>query len=170
MIAFSSLVRNFGLRVKRNFLGEAAKGNSGDRERGAVAVEFALLTPIFLLILGLLVDFSRIGFVQISLNSAAREGVRSSSFGLTNSEITSVAVSSSGGAAGIAQLLTNASLSVNQVRSCSASTTLGRTTEVVVSTPFNWVTPIELFGFIGGSNSSVQSFTITARGVMVCAG
>lgn len=158
------------MKVEPKVSGSAAKGSPKFRERGAVAVEFALLTPVFLLILGLLVDFSRIGFVQISLNSAAREGVRSSSFGLTTAEIKSIAVSSSGGAAGIAQLSTNATLTVNQVRSCSASTTLGRTTEVEVSTLFDWVTPVEIFSLIGGSRSTVQNFTIKARGVMVCAG
>lgn len=140
------------------------------RERGAVAVEFALLVPVFLLLITLLIDFSRIGYVQISLNSAARESVRASSFGLNLSEISAVANSTSGDAARLAQISSSATLTVTQVRTCGASTALGRTTEVEVSTLFDWATPLELFDFISGPGALGQNLVIRARGVMVCAG
>lgn len=179
MIDSSGSGRRFGRRTRpgcsASFNSSSAPSSSSKRmnkprERGAVAVEFALLTPVFLLILGLLVDFSRIGFVQISLNSAAREGVRSSSFGLSTTDITTTARSASGGAARIAQLSTNGTVTVTQVRSCSASTTLGRTTEVSVSTAFNWVTPVKLFTFMSSNSSLTKNLVLQARGVMVCAG
>lgn len=138
-------------------------------ETGAVAVEFALLSPVLILILTLIVDFARIGYVQISLNSAARESVRASSFGMTVPEITTIANSSAGGAAKMAQISSGATLTVSQIRSCSASTTLGRTTEVQVSTIFDWVTPVELFNLVIKSGS-VANMTLKASGVMVCSG
>lgn len=45
-------------------------------ERGAVAVEFALLAPVLVLLLLGIMEFGRAYNVQISLSSAAREGVR----------------------------------------------------------------------------------------------
>lgn len=50
-------------------------------ERGAVAVEFALVVPVlFLLIFGV-VEFGNIYNVQIQLTSAAREGAREMALG-----------------------------------------------------------------------------------------
>lgn len=46
-------------------------------ERGAVAVEFALLAPLLVLILLGVMEFGRAYNVQTSLTNAAREGARS---------------------------------------------------------------------------------------------
>ena len=45
-------------------------------ERGAVAVEFAILAPLLIMILLGVAEFGRAYNVQISLSNAAREGVR----------------------------------------------------------------------------------------------
>ncbi len=45
-------------------------------ERGAVAVEFALLAPVLIMLLLGIMEFGRAYNVQITLSSAAREGVR----------------------------------------------------------------------------------------------
>ena len=54
--------------------------NRFNSQRGAAAVEFALLLPLVALIIFGLIDFGRLFFVQISLTSASREAVRASSF------------------------------------------------------------------------------------------
>ena len=46
-------------------------------ERGAVAVEFALLAPVLIMILLGIMEFGRAYNAQVSLTNAAREGVRS---------------------------------------------------------------------------------------------
>jgi Flp pilus assembly protein TadG len=46
-------------------------------ERGAAAVEFALLMPILIMIILGIMEFGRAYSVQMSLTNAAREGVRS---------------------------------------------------------------------------------------------
>jgi hypothetical protein len=48
----------------------------GLRERGAVAVEMAIVLPLLLLLVGGIVDFGRAFLTNLSLSSAAREGVR----------------------------------------------------------------------------------------------
>lgn len=45
-------------------------------ERGAAAVEFALLAPVLVMILLGIMEFGRAYNVQVSLTNAAREGVR----------------------------------------------------------------------------------------------
>src|SRR5439155_18067519 len=53
-------------------------------ERGAVAVEFALIVPILLLLVLGMIDFGRLWFTQVSLSQAAREGARLESLGSSN--------------------------------------------------------------------------------------
>lgn len=50
---------------------------AGASERGAVAVELALLAPVLIMLLLGIMEFGRAYNVQISLTNAAREGVRS---------------------------------------------------------------------------------------------
>jgi hypothetical protein len=49
-------------------------------ESGAAAVEFAIVLPLLLLLLFGMVDFGRLFFLEISLQSSAREAARVSSF------------------------------------------------------------------------------------------
>lgn len=53
-------------------------------ERGAVAVEFALLAPVLVMVLLGIMEFGRAYNAQISLANAAREGVRV--MAITNSQ------------------------------------------------------------------------------------
>ena len=50
--------------------------NGGRRERGAAAVEFALVAPLLLILLLGIIEFGFVFNNQISLNQAVREGVR----------------------------------------------------------------------------------------------
>ena len=45
-------------------------------ERGAAAVEFALVLPVLIVLLLGMIEFSRVYNIQISLSNAAREGAR----------------------------------------------------------------------------------------------
>jgi Flp pilus assembly protein TadG len=53
-----------------------AVGGRSTSERGAAVVEFAIMLPLFLLVIGGVVDFGRAFFTQIQLTNAAREGAR----------------------------------------------------------------------------------------------
>lgn len=46
------------------------------KERGAVAIEMAILLPLLLLILIGIIEFGRVLNIQVSLTQAAREGAR----------------------------------------------------------------------------------------------
>jgi Flp pilus assembly protein TadG len=57
--------------------------------KGAVAIEFAILAPIFLMLLLGMIDFSRTLMVQSLLNDAARQGARAAALdGATSAEVT----------------------------------------------------------------------------------
>jgi len=53
------------------------------RERGAAAVEMALVLPLLLLIVGGIIDFGRFFYTQNIVVNAAREGARSRAMGYT---------------------------------------------------------------------------------------
>ena len=48
----------------------------GSRERGAAAVEFALILPVFLLLIAGAIDLTRMMYTQVVVTNAAREGAR----------------------------------------------------------------------------------------------
>src|SRR5690349_22927626 len=54
------------------------------RDRGAAAIEFALLFPLLMLIVFGIIDFGRALNAQITLTQAAREGVRLDALGEPN--------------------------------------------------------------------------------------
>lgn len=51
-------------------------GARAGNERGSVAVEFALIAPIFFLVLFGMIDFSRVYYTVNNLTAAVREGAR----------------------------------------------------------------------------------------------
>ena len=60
------------------------------RERGAAAVEFALILPLMLLLVGGIVDFGRFFYTQNIVVNAAREGARSRALGYSTAASTTV--------------------------------------------------------------------------------
>src|SRR6266550_9643907 len=68
-----------GASMKRR---RRAAGDS--RDRGSVAVEFALLLPVLLLLIFGIIDFGRALNAQITLTQAAREGARLASLNQPN--------------------------------------------------------------------------------------
>ncbi|MFM8305044.1 MAG: TadE/TadG family type IV pilus assembly protein [Actinomycetota bacterium] len=69
-------------------------------ERGASIVEFALIVPIFLMILMGLVQFGRAYNVQISLTGAAREGARDLALGKTDAVVQTSTLNAAPGVCG----------------------------------------------------------------------
>lgn len=60
-------------------------GSRSDRdrgERGAAAVEFAIVLPLLLIFVGGIVDFGRLFYAEIMVTNAAREGARMVAMGL----------------------------------------------------------------------------------------
>ena len=139
-------------------------------QNGAAAVEFVLILPLLLVLVVGLIDFGRIGFVQVSTTSASREGARFSSLyssGLPSVQTLNDFVQvSTPAAARVAQLDSTGNLTV-AVTQCSA-TQSGENTSVTVSTNFKWLLPVGLISILNPGSNWVQDFTITSTGVMRC--
>ena len=140
--------------------------------KGVAAVEFALVLPLLLLFIISLIDFGRIFFVQISITSASREGVRLSSLysnGVpTPQNIIDLVNSSAPGAAVLSQLANLATLTVVQAPCSSA--VLNENTTVEVTTNFKWLLPVGILRLVSPNSTLANDFTIRSRGVMRCVG
>ena len=125
---------------------------SGDRERGAAAVEFALVLPLLLAILFGIVDFGRAYFADLTVTHAAREGARALAVG---NDATAAATSAA------------AALTVGVTPS---TCTPGDAGSVTVSHDFTFVTPIgPILGLLGGGGFD-ESITLESTGTMQCGG
>lgn len=142
------------------------------RERGAAAVEMAIVLPVLLMIIFGIVDFGRMFNTQVTLTEAAREGVRSAALGQSNAD-TAARVGSVTDALGGSPAPTCASPAVRSgTRTCTAVTpcTPGGEATVTVTYTFTYVTPfaalVRVFGFGAGPGATVA---MSGKGVMACA-
>ncbi|WP_242652796.1 TadE/TadG family type IV pilus assembly protein [Intrasporangium flavum] len=126
-------------------------------------MEFAIVLPVLLLVLGGIVDFGRYFFVQIQVTNASREGVRAAVMypnpaAADMTAITARAMAAAGAAPGIA---------VQGVSTCAASATTNAS--VTVTAPFNWIILGPAIRMVGGNWSRLNG-PVAATGVMRCGG
>ncbi len=128
-------------------------------DRGAVAVEFAFVLPLILMLVFGLIDFGRLLMAQISLTQAVREGVRLAAVGRPASEV----------AARVADAGTPLSFTVGAPTAyCPASPTATSRAQITATHTFTFVTPIgSVVGIFGGVGAG-GTMTLTGRAVMRC--
>jgi Flp pilus assembly protein TadG len=139
-------------------------------ESGAAAVEFALILPLLLVLIIGLVDFGRMGFVQVSVTAASREGARYSSLyssGLSSTQTLVDYVQTSAPAAARVAQLDGAGLLTVAITQCSA-TLSSENTSVTASTNFKWLLPVGLISIVVPGATWLTDFTITSTGTMRC--
>jgi Flp pilus assembly protein TadG len=124
-------------------------------DRGAAAVEFALVLPILLMLVFGIIDFGRAWNAQIDLTQSAREGVRVYVISGDTSAATTRATQAAAPLTGITASVTKTCPSV------PSATDYG---EVTVTMPFTYVTPLP--SFVTGLGPQ----TITGIGQMRCQG
>jgi Flp pilus assembly protein TadG len=130
-------------------------GGRTGRDRGAAAVEFALLLPLLLLIVFGIIDFGRALNAQITLTQAAREGARLAALGQPN--VVGRTQSAAGGLSPV----------VVTVTACAAGGGAGANATVQVSYSFSFETPVGAIAGLFGSGIG-SPITMTATGVMPC--
>jgi len=127
------------------------------RDRGAAAVEFALMLPVLLLIVFGIIDFGRALNAQVTITQAAREGARLDALNQPN--VVSRTQAAATGLSGVG---------VTVVSACPPGSGPTANADVKVSYTFNFVTPIgAIAGFFGGSGLG-SPLVLTAEGVMPC--
>lgn len=123
------------------------------RERGAVAVEFALLAPVLIMLLLGIMEFGRAYNTQVMLSNAAREGARA--MAIENNQSAAMAAA------------TRASSSLGPL-------TMEFTTSPITSTPArcsptNQVTLVVRYS-LSSMTGIAGPFAMQGRGTMLCGG
>ncbi len=128
----------------------------GSGERGAAAVEMAIILPLLLFVLFGIIDFGRMLNAQLTLTEAAREGARAAALGQDPyARVKSVAANLSGVGA--------------TVTTCPAGGSTSADAVVTTTYTFTFVTPLSALAPLFGGKSSSQ-VALTGRGVMPCVG
>ena len=134
-------------------------------DRGAAAVEFAIVMPLLLLLVCGIVDFGRMLNVQISLSGAAREGARWAALRLDTTTSTSVPSRVNQAAPDI----TSPGPVTQVVSSCPASPQPTDHARVRANYTYTMLTPLSaVAGLFGGAVSG--TITLTGWGDMRCGG
>jgi Flp pilus assembly protein TadG len=131
-------------------------GGRASRDRGAAAVEFALLLPLLLFLVFGIIDFGRALNAQITLTQAAREGARLAALGESN-----VVSGTQVAATGLSPV------AVSVVTSCPVGAGAGVNAKVTATYSFTFITPINAIAHLFGSSFG-SGMTLTATGVMPC--
>jgi Flp pilus assembly protein TadG len=139
------------------------------RERGAAAVEFALVLPVLVMIMMGIIDFGMVTNAQAIVANAARDGARAASMGANASTACTAAVKAATTLLGYSNT-GNCSTSVPSVTvtcldvtgaGCSSSfdtsREVGGTAVVSVTYTYKWVSPA-IFGLPGQTTITKQAF------------
>jgi Flp pilus assembly protein TadG len=135
---------------------------SKPRDRGAVAVEFALLLPILLLLLFGIVDFGRALNAQITLTQLAREGARLYALGVASGTVTTKTQN-----AALAARVSPVTVTF-VTTACPLNAAAGVDATVKVSYTFSYITPVAAIAKMFGSINFGSSVALTAQCEMPC--
>jgi Flp pilus assembly protein TadG len=133
---------------------EVAMASKRPSERGAVAVEFALLLPLLMVLVFGVIDFGRLFNAQVSVTQAAREGARLAALGYTNSAVISRTTAAAPALSGLTVTVTP----------CAAGAT--QTTDAVVVVRYTLTFSTPMVGLVGLPTTKV----LTGTGHMPCQG
>ena len=132
-------------------------------ERGAAALEFAIVLPILILVIFGLIDVGRLLAAQIGVTAASREGVRALALGRTPAQVQSIIQASSPNLASLASLGKAQQLTVAQMTACPASPGPTTMATVIVRTDFSWIAPVSII-------SVASDRTVESSAEMLCVG
>ncbi|WP_024817566.1 TadE/TadG family type IV pilus assembly protein [Arthrobacter sp. 31Y] len=133
---------------------------SKTNERGAAAVELAILLPLLLLILFGIMEFGRAYNVQVSLTQAAREGARHAAVHYQDGTL-----DVAGAALAAAPALDGLGVTVaDNASSCAPGSNVEVTTNVSLSSMTGFLDA----GFFGGAG--IFPLNLSGVGVMRCGG
>ena len=122
------------------------------KDRGSVAVEFALVLPILATLLIGVIEFGNAYGAQLAVTNAAREAARTMAVQNSVSAAQSAALTA-------AQALTAPAMTASEVTISPSTCSAGATATVTIRYPFAFLT-----GYFG------TGFTMTGKAAMQCGG
>jgi Flp pilus assembly protein TadG len=127
----------------------------GEGERGQSLVEFALIVPLFLLLMFAIVDFGMGFYSWITVTNAAREGARIGAVGADSATITQRVKDTAGS-------LNNSNLTISV---SNAKGNSGETVGVTVNYQYQLITPLSSLIHLvsGGSMGPNINFSATSQ-------
>ncbi|AUZ35456.1 pilus assembly protein TadE [Arthrobacter sp. PGP41] len=131
-----------------------------NKEKGAVAVEMAIVLPLLLLIVLGIIEFGRVLNVQVSLTQAAREGARYAAIhhGEPGFDVQATALAAAPALSGLGVSVTD------DASSCSSNSNVQVQTKVTLPSLTGFLDA----GFFGAP--SIFPLNLTGVGVMRCGG
>lgn len=138
-------------------------------DRGAAAVEFAIIAPLFLLILLFAIDAGRVFFVKISLLNAASQGARAAALGLDSAAVTQIVRDA---APGVSAMSGSGGAAVDVVVDASCPFLLAPTStdmsQVTASIDYVWSTPLALIQVFDAASSRPGTMTVSSTNEWLC--
>lgn len=134
-------------------------------DRGAAAVEFAIILPLLFLVIGGVVDLGRALYSQVTLTNAAREGARAAVVGITAGSVETRAMT----AIPEGPLRAAANVTINPPSGCVGSSDPLDVVDVEVSAEFDWILLGPALNMIPGEVVSPPS-TLGSSASMRCGG
>ena len=133
--------------------GGRSRSGPGDRQRGQSAVEFALVMPLFLILLFSIVDFGMGLRAWITITNSAREAARFGAVGATQANIEQRAATTSDG------LVSAGAVTVTGCVDCGSGGHSGDMVTVTVPYDYQYITPLGNFvqGITGALHFSATS-------------
>ena len=138
------------------------------KEKGSSALEFALIAPVFLLILLFMLDIGRALFVMANLQNAAHQAARSLSIGGSVGD-TSTLIDELAQAGLSISMAEQIDVNLLECPSPYVASNLDRAS-VTVSVDFGYLTPLNLLQFFDESASRPNSVTISQSAAWLCEG
>ena len=136
----------------------------GSRERGAAAVEFALILPVFLLLIAGAIDLTRMMYTQVIVTNAAREGARMVAMGYSTVDANNRVDQAAFNAAPVSKSY----LFFNPSTGCPSTPTPTAYAQATVSTTtFQWLILGNIVTLFGGTSTAPQ---LSATASMRCSG
>jgi hypothetical protein len=132
------------------------------RERGAAAVEMAIVLPVLLLVVGGLIDLGRAYMLSITTTNAAREGARALAMGSTTAVVTSRVDLAMGTKPNGTDYAAGTDYTVSAPACSGGNATV---TITITSTGFSWIMLNFVPSLVG---ASMPAPSIQSTGTMAC--
>ena len=136
-------------------------------DRGAAAVEFALVVPVLLIVVFGIIDFGRMLNAQLQVSEASREGARAAS------TMTGTAAQRRSAASSRVDMFsssTTGGVTMDSAASsfCGRTPSTGSVNTVTTTYSFRFITPVGDIGALFGGGGWGAPITIRSTSVMPC--